>query len=307
MIADMFERGDSNRNIDHFKLTEESTDAVLLSIAELDHYSRTSWDDRMELSVSWHPGARIWQAVARSREDTLSLQDRHILAQARSALAAIIRPGMSDLEKERAIHDYICEHCSYLIDETRNTHNCYGFFDHGLAQCSGYSDTFLLLCRLEELWVCVVSGDAMDGDPIYDTSHSWNLIYLGDQWYLVDVTWDDDKESGSYSYAYFNVPQDLLSATRTWNRNTLPEGRCARALDNKWGYWSLPRVAAVTEAVDRAADALSQTDEITLWLADGLSCDLISQRIADKLHTTVWYSELLDKSWARVARFSTHG
>ena len=308
ILRDMYERGERRRTIRNISLSEAALNQVIVDCPAIDYCSYTLLGSEATLEVNWRPGVSIWQAAVFSREASLSVRDRRILDQARVALAQIILPGMTDLAKARAIHDYICQHCAYLIDDAKLTTYCYGFFENGVAQCSGYTDTFLLLCRLSDIWVCTVNGETTDGDPAYDSSHSWNLIYLDGLWYMVDVTWDDNTD-GTFSHSYFNVPQSYLALTRSWKSNILPEGTYAQRLDEKWGCWDLPYVTSVDEAVDLVKDALHHASEITLRLADGLLSSDISQRVANSMapSTTIWCTDLLEKNWAHIARFDTHG
>ena len=302
-LGDMLERGEISRTFSALDLTDDALFEAISSYEEITQYTKLP----DSISIVWDPGVRIWHAALKNQEDRLSARDRRILGEARSVLQRIIPPGATDLEKERAIHDYICDHCAYLIDPGQETESCYGFFDHGLAQCAGYADTFQLLCRLEGLWVRSLSGEALDGDAsvTQDLGHTWSLIYLDDQWYTVDVTWDDNDSD--HDYCYYNIPNDYLSATRTWRASTLPAGRRAQALDEKWGYWALPYASSVSEGAQIAENALRSADEVLIRLAPGVDGVEINGVLANRLSRTMWYTEFFEKSWARIYRFANHG
>ena len=48
-----------------------------------------------------------------------------------------------------------------------------------------------------------ITGDS-SGD------HSWNIVELENEYYNVDLTWDDQKK---ISYRYFNVPDSIFTKT----------------------------------------------------------------------------------------------
>lgn len=64
-----------------------------------------------------------------------------------------------------------------------------------------------------------VSGEAGD------EQHIWNTVKLDDQWYHVDVTWDDPIGS-SFEYtdhSYFNITAKDMSIDHTWNHDKYSE------------------------------------------------------------------------------------
>ena len=54
-----------------------------------------------------------------------------------------------------------------------------------------------------------------------DIGHMWNRIRLGNEWYQVDVTWDDcDRPDGKIRYCWLNSAQDLARETHLWLQET---------------------------------------------------------------------------------------
>lgn len=95
--------------------------------------------------------------------------------------------GMGQAEKAKALHDYIVIHCSYAqswsSDIFQYIHSAYGALVNGSAVCEGYANLYRDLCARAGLGACGVESPNMN--------HAWNQIMVGDQWYHVDVTWDD--------------------------------------------------------------------------------------------------------------------
>ena len=134
-------------------------------------------------------------------------------------LAEIIKPNMSDLEKEKAIHNYIIKNVSY--GSYGNNVSAYGAIINGIAVCSGYAQAMAtLLCRSGV--ECYYVGGTM----IYSSStfvagqgHAWNIVKIGSKYYHVDATWDD---TGTNTTAYFNVSDSYMAKSRTWDNSLYP-------------------------------------------------------------------------------------
>ena len=91
----------------------------------------------------------------------------------------------SEYDKILAIHNYIINHTKYnLEDENKSgttSSTAIGVLVKNLATCNGYTDTAaLLLDRLNIKNVRISNQD-----------HIWNLVYTGDKWLHMDLTWDD--------------------------------------------------------------------------------------------------------------------
>ena len=140
---------------------------------------------------------------------------KKLAKKAESILKKIIKDGMSDYEKEKAIHDYIVTHGEYAFltgEKEEDSYDSKGILLEGQGVCSSYSESMQLLLSLAGVESKIVLGEA-------DIDHSWNLVKLDGNWYHVDVTWDDPvpDEEGRILYNYFNVPDELLAKTHTWD------------------------------------------------------------------------------------------
>ena len=108
-----------------------------------------------------------------------------------------INPDMSDFEKEIQIIKYLVATTSYDEDEEFNdspeitdSYKAYGALINHKATCSGYAKAFDLLAKNCNLSSIVVTGTAKNSKGI-EAPHAWNQIYLDNEWYNVDVTWED--------------------------------------------------------------------------------------------------------------------
>lgn len=132
-----------------------------------------------------------------------------------AVLKEIITPDMNDFEKEKAIHDYVIKQGEYGFltgSKKEDSYNSKGILLEGKGVCSSYSESMQLLLSLAGVESKIILGKA-------DVEHSWNLVKLDGNWYHVDATWDDPvpDEEGRVLYNYFNVPDQLIGKTHTWN------------------------------------------------------------------------------------------
>lgn len=108
-----------------------------------------------------------------------------------------INPSMSDFEKEIQIIKYLVETVSYDTEELDNdshyindSYKAYGALVNHKAVCSGYAKAFDLLAKNCGLSTIVVTGEAINSSN-QNGPHAWNQIYLDNEWYNVDVTFED--------------------------------------------------------------------------------------------------------------------
>ncbi|MGN1419932.1 MAG: fibronectin type III domain-containing protein [Eubacterium sp.] len=118
-------------------------------------------------------------------------------------LSGIDRSSMSDYEVLKEIHDYILDKCEYNYDDMDDLNNYIsaGVFIEEKAVCQGYALAFYRLCKELGFSVRYVSSDPNEG------CHAWNLVYIGDAYYYVDTTWDDELDD---KYDLFLVDYETL-------------------------------------------------------------------------------------------------
>lgn len=78
-----------------------------------------------------------------------------------------------------------------------NTRNIYGALVERKVVCEGYAKAFKYILDSLDIECILVSGDATNSSGTTE-SHMWNYIKLDDNWYGVDVTWDDPIIVGGY-------------------------------------------------------------------------------------------------------------
>jgi len=111
-------------------------------------------------------------------------------------ISQIITNDMSELEKVKAIHDYMVMNIDYdTVNYYKNTvpdtsRTVEGTLTTKYAVCEGYAVTFKALCEAAGLEAVCVSGVATNSREKTE-AHAWNQVKINQKWYNVDVTWDD--------------------------------------------------------------------------------------------------------------------
>ncbi|GGN90130.1 transglutaminase domain-containing protein [Saccharibacillus kuerlensis] len=143
-------------------------------------------------------------------------QMEYVTAQAKAALKKIIKPGMSQEEKVKVIHDYIVKRFAY--DESMTRYSAYQGLTKGTTVCQGYTLLGYRMLTLAGIDTRIVEGRAGG------QSHAWNKVKVDGRWYNLDLTWDDPTpdRKNEVSYAYYLVNDELLSRDHTWTKKTVP-------------------------------------------------------------------------------------
>lgn len=146
----------------------------------------------------------------------------------RGVIDTYIKPGMTDYEKELALHDYVVSHCHYSENENQepgsDIYRAYGALVNEEAVCNGYAEALKLMfdCIGLESKFVVGTADGID--------HAWNLVKLGECWYHLDATWDDPlpDQGEKVIHPYFNVSDEVLSNNHTWDKKNYPAAMIMR-------------------------------------------------------------------------------
>jgi len=114
---------------------------------------------------------------------TTSDEEEYIDQKAHDILASLQLEGLSDYQKIKAVNDYLVSAVDY--DSTLAHKSAYDAIYSGTTICRGYGLLAYKMLDALSIPVRIITGTA-DGRP-----HAWNLVRLGDEWYNLDITWDD--------------------------------------------------------------------------------------------------------------------
>lgn len=153
--------------------------------------------------------------------------------------------SMSDYDKILTVHDWMIKNVHY--EESYNMypdserwilHTAYGALVNGTAVCDGYAAAFNIL--MERFGVKCLLVDGVTANSVNDEGHQWNIVYVEDKCYHIDVTWDDiniygggETENGFVSYQYFLLSDDEIS-----NDHTADSRKAIPACPDIFGYYA---------------------------------------------------------------------
>lgn len=178
-------------------------------------------------AITYKQGFRIQQSMVNNLAlNRLTQEDKITIEKAKQILKLIIKDNMTDYEKELAIHDYLISNYEYdyenYIKDTipQSSYTIYGLFTHGKGVCQAFTEATKLLLNLTGIECEIVEGNQ---------KHEWNIVKLDGEYYMLDVTWDNpySDEKGkdkieSISYDYFNVTNDMISQSHSWDKEKYP-------------------------------------------------------------------------------------
>ena len=133
---------------------------------------------------------------------TAAKQDE-LLAVIPQIIQKIITDDMTELEKELAINQYLCDtivydedalanaeknNYLYVDDEFLDSFTAYGALINKKCVCAGYASAFKLLAEEVGLESVVVTG-ILEGS----LSHAWNKVKIDGEWQILDVTNNDNE------------------------------------------------------------------------------------------------------------------
>ena len=120
----------------------------------------------------------------------------------------------------KLVHDWIVDNVRYDTAGSNNTSNIYGCLVNKTVICEGYARTFKYLMDELDIPCVLVSGIAVDDDGKSER-HAWNYVYIKNNWYAIDTTWDDPiiigngKVDDSIRYKYFLRGSDTMQKDHT--------------------------------------------------------------------------------------------
>ena len=140
--------------------------------------------------------------------DNIGFLNEYVSQQVKKTVSEIIKPDMNDMQKTRAVHDWLCENTVYATEEEQ------GFRDLSDASVflldsttgEGYARVFNLLAHEAGLETCIVSSE----------THSWNIVKIGGLYFHVDTTWDDLLDSHKWFLKTDSETYDAGGRHKNW-------------------------------------------------------------------------------------------
>ena len=126
----------------------------------------------------------------------------------------------SDLQKEKAIHDYIATTVKYKDTEAPYSHEAPGAVLYQIGVCEGIAKAFKYLSDQLGLQSIVVFGSS--NEQVNAGDHAWNLVRINGVFCHIDTTFDTTISTSCIRYDYFNLSDADIRSSHHWN-DELPE------------------------------------------------------------------------------------
>ncbi len=131
----------------------------------------------------------------------------------------------SDYDKIRLVHNYLRDTIEYDSTVSKdNIYDIYGALVLRECVCEGYAKAFQYIMNEVGIENVIVIGTGTNSTGKTE-SHAWNYVKLNDNWYAIDVTWDDPIVIGDGTLPEESKCQYFLKGSATMNKNHVPSGK----------------------------------------------------------------------------------
>lgn len=225
------EPSEEERSTQSDEMTEESDSSAAVSILQQADRYDTPAAESSTVTDDPYDAEAVLSAYWSGDTSLLSPKNLAIYNAAVNVIATVVNDGMTEYEKELALHDWIAANCEYdaaVHDHSPSARpnpdndNPYGMLIGGVGICKGYSGTFQLFMDMVGVECITVPGASGIEE------HAWNMVRLDDEWYCVDMTWDDPY-GVIPRHDYFNVTSEYMRETvHQWDESSVPEATATR-------------------------------------------------------------------------------
>ncbi len=134
------------------------------------------------------------------------------------------------------VHDQILYNCEYsdTMDKTGD-YEAFGVLTDKVGVCESYSRAFQYICQRIGVENLLIVGESQK------IGHMWNMISIDDQWYHIDLTWDDGERKKEIYHDYFNFNDAMMKKENT--RSVYPmidDTDTSRKLYTNFNYYPIP-------------------------------------------------------------------
>ncbi|MCS1380567.1 S-layer protein [Lysinibacillus sphaericus] len=193
--------------------------------------------------------------------------------------------GLSELEKIQAAHDYIVLTTEYSKDSVGSQYSPYTLLSEGKGVCQAYALVLYRMLDMLGFEVQYVPG------KVGEQLHAWVLVKLDNEWYHIDVTWDDPlpDRKGEVRYNYFLVSDKQLAQDHTWDFTSFPS-----ATSEKYADWQgKSRIEVLTKPL---ANLFTPNSGLAIIENNALQIEHSAQlpndfQLSDKLNQIVLYEQ----------------
>lgn len=133
----------------------------------------------------------------------IKLETKYIVSQ-------ITTDSMTDIEKAKVLHDWVCNKVTYDYEDVYalKNHVDASIFLNDSTVCDGYASGYSLLLQAAGIESYYISGKTNSGEY-----HAWNIVNLNDRYFHVDCCWDDSIGNSEY---FVLSDKQMLESRNNW-------------------------------------------------------------------------------------------
>ena len=226
-------------------------------------------------SYRFYQGADHVELVPEYLFDKSKVKDHQKALAARVEKLARPAKNMAPLEKERYIHDFICQNVRYDKLKKPYSHEIIGPLGQGVGVCEGIAKSVKILCDALGLW-CIIAVSEANPEQGIKYRHAWNILKIDGQYVHLDATFDNFLgRDGVIRYDYFNLDDKRLF--RDHQPVICPVPACA-ASDRFYYREAKLSFTKVEEVVKRAQMAIRKDMPFVFhWRGGGLNRAILQE------------------------------
>lgn len=184
-------------------------------------------------------------------------------------------------DKEKYVHDFICENIRYDKLKKPYSHEIIGPLGHGVGVCEGIAKSVKILCDALGVW-CVIAICGNNPEKGIKYRHTWNIVRINGQYYHLDATFDNtlgrnEDDSVSIRYDYFNL--DDKNIFRDHEPLIAPAPACP---DGSHSYYREKKLSftKIEDVYKRALQAARKGREFTFhWRGSYLTREVLADLV----------------------------
>ena len=134
----------------------------------------------------------------------------------------------TEYEKAKIVHDLIVRDMEYAYDSNGNpleasyAHTVVGPSTYGTGVCESYSRLYEMVMNVIGIECVFISGTGVTTTG--SEAHAWNIVKINNNWYYLDMTWDDNMSSTNTVYYYFLVAEgEVTTDGLTFSQQHYPD------------------------------------------------------------------------------------
>lgn len=143
--------------------------------------------------------------------DKKKIKEHQTAMESRVSKLARAAEKLSENEKLKYIHDFICDNITYDKLKKQYSHEIIGPLGQGVGVCEGISKAVKILADALGIW-CAIAISEANPEKGVKYRHAWNVVKAGGKFYHLDATFDNSLGKGEENrYDYFLLSDKQIS------------------------------------------------------------------------------------------------